>query len=37
MPRLLPGLVAATILVLSSALSWKAGAATVAGQGVCRR
>ena len=33
MPRLLPGLVAATILVFSSALSWKAGAATVPGAG----
>jgi len=33
MPRLLPGLVAATILVISSAISWKAGAATVPGVG----
>ena len=29
MPRLLPGLVAATILVISSAISWKAGAAKI--------
>ena len=33
MPRLLPGLVAATILVISSAISCKAGAATVPGVG----
>ena len=33
MPRLLPGLVAATILVICSAISWKAGAATVPGVG----
>ena len=33
MPRLLPGLVAATILVICGAISWKAGAATVPGVG----
>ena len=33
MPRLLPGLVAATILAISSAISCKAGAATVPGVG----
>ena len=33
MPRLLLGLVASTILVISSAISWKAGAATVASVG----
>ena len=34
MPRLLLGLVASTILVISSAISWKAGAATVASEEV---
>ena len=33
MPRLLPGLVAATILVISSAICWKAGAAKLPGVG----
>jgi hypothetical protein len=33
MPRLLPGLVAATILAISSAISCEAGAATVPGVG----
>jgi hypothetical protein len=33
MPRLLPGLVAATILAISSGISCKAGAATVPGVG----